>query len=366
MGIALNQPSALLPFSLESLPEAWSSQQAELRVAWERLAELAPARSEYWQSQLQACLASQRATLIDAYVQSWQTQVLALLKLGLQENNFSTLAGIQAALADLLVIQAALLQLKPNFESLYLGLPGPESSGPSQILKKFWQNQARLSDSLKMNNETAFKMALQAELNWRTELMMMPGFAWVETASLSQLSQISCDTLGYYFLLRSLLTQRQRRLESGQTGLMDLKDLRKAHRALSEPGSQPPDSPPEHAWKLSLTPKAEGFEIHNQWGLPLSQLNRGYLDYLKTGFYWLEHCAEQEFAQPDQLLQAAESFYKALSVNAYSYEAHWALACICFLMGLSEQALAFLEKAVQQTRDPGLRGLQEVLDLHAQ
>ncbi len=356
-----------LPMALETLPEEWLSQQAELRVAWERLAEMAiPERSNYWESQLQACIAHQRAKLIGAYAQSWKTQQRSLLMQGLQESSFLSLEGIQTSLEHLQTIQTALLQLKLTFEGLYQTMPLPVMNALNLTMKKFWQNQARLSDSLKMNNETAFKMALQAELNWRTELMQTEGFHLSEKSSLYQLSQISADTLNYYFLLRSLLTHRQRRLESGQslTGA-DLKDLRKANRDLGAEPEPVGASLPEKAWKLSLTAKAEGYEVHNQWGLSLSQLNRSYLDYLKTGFYWLEQSAEQEFSQPEQLLQATESFYKALSVNAYSYESYWALACICFLLGLSEQALAFLEKAVYQTRDPGLRGLQAVLDLHA-
>lgn len=362
----MNTPSPLLPFSLETLPDNWLSQQAELRVAWERLAEMAvPERVDFWQRQFQQCVASQRAQWVGAYALSWQAQQRELLRQGLQENAFLSLAGIQTALAELQMIQSTLLQFKLTFEEVYQTLPGPDLTAPSQCLKKFWQNQARLSDSLKMNNETAFKMALQAEFQWRTELMQTEGFHLPEKSALSQLSQRSCETLNYYFLLRNLLTHRQRRLESGQNVIgTDLKDLRKANRDLSAEPEIVGAALPEHAWKLSLNPKTEGYEAHNQWGLALSQLNRGYLDYLKTGFYWLEQSAEQQFAQPEQLLQAAESFYKALSVNAYSYEAYWALACISFLTNLPEQALAFLEKAVYQTRDPGLRGLQEVLDFH--
>jgi len=352
---------------LETLPDEWLSQQAELRVAWERLAEMAvPERAAYWETQLQTCIANQRANLIAAYVQSWKTQQRSLLMQGLQESTFLTLEGIQSTLEQLQYIQSALLQLKVTFEELYQTLPLPILTATTLSLKKFWQNQARLSDSLKMNNETAYKMALQAEINWRTELMQTEGFHLLEKSALYQLSQTSADTLNYYFVLRSLLTHRQRRLESGQnvTGT-DLKDLRKANRELGAEPEPAGATQPEKAWKLSLMAKTEGHEVLNQWGLSLSQLNRGYLDYLKTGFYWLEQSAEQQFSQPDQLFQATESFYKALSVNAYSYESYWALACICFLTGLSEQALAFLEKAVYQTRDPGLRGLQAVLDLHA-
>jgi hypothetical protein len=356
-----------VPITLEALPEEWFSQQAEARVAWERLVEMAvPERSDYWKTQLQACIASQRAKLISAYAQSWHAQKRSLLMQGLQESTFLSLEGIQASLEQLQMIQTALLQLKVKFEALYQTLPLPILNAPNLNLKKFWQNQARLTDSLKMNNETAFKMALQTELNWRTELMQTAGFHLLEKSSLYQLSQISSGTLNYYFLLRSLLTHRQRRLESGQnvTGT-DLKELRKATRDLGAEPETVGATLPDKAWKLNLIAKAEGYEVHNQWGLSLSQLNRGYLDYLKTGFYWLEQSAEQQFSQPELLLQATESFYKALSVNAYSYESYWALACICFLTGLSEQALAFLEKAVYQTRDPGLRGLQVVLDLHA-
>ncbi|MBT9547679.1 MAG: hypothetical protein IV090_19965 [Candidatus Sericytochromatia bacterium] len=356
-----------LPIALETLPEEWLSQQAELRVAWERLAEMAvPERSAYWDTQLQACIARQRADLIAAYAQSWHAHQRALLMLGLQESVFLNLAGIQTTLDQMQSIQLALLHLKVTFEELYQTLPLPILTATTLCLKKFWQNQARLSDSLKMNNETAFKMALQAEISWRTELMQTEGFHLLEKSALFQLSQISADTLSYYFVLRSLLTHRQRRLESGQniTGT-DLKELRKVNRDVGSEWEPEGAIQPEKAWKLSLIAKAEGYEVLNQWGLSLSQLNRGYLDYLKTGFYWLEQSAEQQFSQPEQLLQATESFYKALSVNAYSYESYWALACICFLTGLSEQALAFLEKAVYETRDPGLRGLQAVLDLHA-
>lgn len=61
-----------VPITLEALPEEWFSQQAEARVAWERLVEMAvPERSDYWKTQLQACIASQRASLISAYAQSW-------------------------------------------------------------------------------------------------------------------------------------------------------------------------------------------------------------------------------------------------------------------------------------------------------
>ncbi len=368
-GEELNPDSSQLnePITLESLPEEWLSQQAELRVAWERLAEMAvPERSAYWESQLQACLASQRAKLIAAYAQSWQAQQRSLQEQGLRESAFLSLEGIQATLEQLETIQTALLQLKGTFEALYQNLPLPILTATNLVLKKFWQNQARLSDSLKMNNETAFKMALQVELSWRTELMQTEGFHLPEKSALFQLSQISANTLNFYFVLRSLLTHRQRRLESGQNIMgTDLKELRKVNRDLGAEPDTVGATQPEKAWKLSLIAKAEGYEVQNQWGLALSQLNRGYLDYLKTGFYWLEQSAEQEFSQPELLFQATESFYKALSVNAYSYESYWALACICFLTGLSEQALAFLEKAVYQTRDPGLRGLQAVLDLHA-
>lgn len=88
------------------------------------------------------------------------------------------------------MIQTALLQLKVKFEALYQTLPLPILNAPNLNLKKFWQNQARLTDSLKMNNETAFKMALQTELNWRTELMQTAGFHLLEKSSLYQLSQL--------------------------------------------------------------------------------------------------------------------------------------------------------------------------------
>lgn len=354
-------------FSLDTLPERWGHEQAAMRMAWEQLvASAGPERAPFWQEQWQSCLSAQRAELIRAYRQSWLEQQTELVRLGLQESGLGQKVGILATLDALQSLQQTWLALRSRFDRLYQDLPPPDRALPLGVLKKFWQNQARLYDSLKMNNETAFQMAHQAELRWREELFQTEGCEWVEMLALIQYSQTLCACLAYYFSLRTLLTQRLRRLESGQSlNPADLNLLRKAHRELtSAPENAGPDTP-THAWKLAIKPKSESYEVQNQWGLSLSQLNRSYLDYLKTGFYWLEQSAEQGFAQPEQLLQAAESFYKALSVNAYSYQSYWALACICFLSGLPEQALAFLEQAVHETRDPALRGLQEVLDLHS-
>jgi hypothetical protein len=363
----MNTPSQDLTGTLELLPENWLNQQAEMRLAWERLIECEqPHQSAYFKQQFQNTISDQRAYLVNAYALSWQNFQVELIQAGLQEQAWSIIDGIQVSLQSLEKIQLELLSLRTRFDAMYSPLPVPESPETQQCLKKFWQNQARLSDSLKMNNETAFKMAQDVEEKWRLEWVQIPGLGISEKLSIRHLSLRSFETLGYYFSLRTLLTHRLRRMESGQiVQNTDLMNLRKLTRELSGSNEQKePESLP-HAWRLSLMPQAEGFEVVNELGLSLSQLNRSYLDYLKTGFYWLEQSVAQDFAEPTQLIKAAEAFFKALSVNSYSYESYWALACICFLTGQSEMALGFLEQAVKETRDPGLRGLQEVLELHA-
>ncbi|PIQ23700.1 hypothetical protein COW36_20170 [bacterium (Candidatus Blackallbacteria) CG17_big_fil_post_rev_8_21_14_2_50_48_46] len=305
-----------------------------------------------------------RESNLKALLPLWHSLEAELQQLGKTETSWNVATELEAAQAQLNQIQSRLLLLKPELESFLSAFPHPDRLDSLALYKKFQQISALFWDSLKLNNESAFLLSQKHLQGFEAEMQASEALSFSEKIALAAYLKAFVAACEAYFVLRKFVAQALHRLKTGHgVRSLELRELVRFFQKSELPEAMP--EPPEYAWGITFLQNAEETVLQNSLGLPLPQINRSYQEYLKTGFYWLEQSAHEAFQNPHNLILSAEAFYKALSVNAYSFESLWALACILFLLNQNELALDFLVRAVKENQDPGLKGLQEVLDLYS-
>lgn len=329
---------------LEILPDHWAEQLQQMLHTW-------PAALD---TQIQCWLKQERTRLLRALAGSLEELAEEILILSQKQDLMLSLEGCEALLNQLHTLQTRILALRKRFQFFLEHLPFSATEAGQQFLKRIWQTQSLLWDSLQLNNESAFQLSLKSSSAWTGELPATQALSPPEKLALLHAQQALAHTLHLYFVLRSLLLQRQRRLKAHQPLLQGDRAPFQQYQKQAIPQ---PESEPEMAWRLQIS--LDPPQVSNALGIPLHFLGRSYHDYLKTGFYWLELTANQGFQSPEQLILAAEAFYKALSVHAGSIEAYWALSCIFILLDCPRQALPYLERALKREPHSLLQQLRE-------